>query len=150
MEQGKLGPNLIPVSLPDFVLSVFCGSSPGVELTNASAYGLLNLETLNWHHEVIKALGLSQLSWPVLRGQGGVVGRMRVGGKLVPCYTPVGDNQCAMVGVLIGAEELSLNISTGSQVSRLTAGLALGEHQTRPFFDGKFLNTFSNAPAGAR
>jgi gluconokinase len=53
-EQGELKPGLIPVSMPDFVLSVLCGSSPGVELNNASAYGLFNMETLDWHYEVIK------------------------------------------------------------------------------------------------
>jgi hypothetical protein len=45
-------------------------------------------------------------------------------------------------------DELSLNISTGSQVSRLTDSLQLGDYQTRPFFDGQFANTFSHLPAG--
>ncbi|OJV40275.1 MAG: hypothetical protein BGO25_03785 [Acidobacteriales bacterium 59-55] len=44
--------------------------------------------------------------------------------------------------------ELSLNISTGSQVSRLTSSLELGDYQTRPFFDGRFTNTLSHLPAG--
>jgi len=147
-EQGELKPGLIPVSIPDFVLSVLCGSAPGVELTNASAYGVFNLETLDWHHEVIKELGLSHLRWPVLRNHGEVVGCLKVGANLVPCYTPIGDNQCALVGALLGTEELSLNISTGSQVSRLTTGLTLGDYQTRPFFDGRFLNTLTYAPGG--
>jgi sugar (pentulose or hexulose) kinase len=147
-EQGKLNPGLIPVSLPDFVLAVLCGAAPGVEVTNAAAYGALNLETLGWHFEVIEGLGLGRLRWPVLRKHGEVVGRMNVCGRLVPCYTPVGDYQCALVGALFGPEELSLNISTGSQVSRLTTQLTLGDYQTRPFFDGKFLNTFTNIPAG--
>jgi sugar (pentulose or hexulose) kinase len=147
-EQGKLEPGLIPVSLPDFVLSVLCGSAPGVETTNAGAYGAFNLETLDWHYEVIEELGLGHLRWPALRRQGEVVGHMDIGGRPTPCYAPVGDYQCALVGALLGAEELSLNISTGAQVSRLTTGLALGDYQTRPFFDGRFLNTFTGAPAG--
>jgi sugar (pentulose or hexulose) kinase len=147
-EQGGLKPGLMPVSMPDFVLSVLCGSPPGVELTMASAYGAFNLETLDWHHDVIKELGLSHLRWPVLRHQGEVVGTLKVGDHQVPCYTPVGDNQCAMVGAWLGTEELSLNISTGSQVSRLTAGLTFGDYQTRPFFNGRFLNTFTNGPGG--
>ena len=134
--------------MPDFVLSVLCGSAPGVELTNASAYGLLNLETLDWHREVIKELGLNHLRWPVLRNHGDVVGYLKAGANLVPCYTPIGDNQCALLGALLGAEELSLNISTGSQVSRLTTGLAVGDYQTRPFFGGMYLNTFTYPPGG--
>ena len=147
-ERGELQPGLIPVSLPDFVLCALCSASPGVEMTNAGAYGALNLETLNWHQEVIAALGLSRLRWPVLRETGEVVGRLNIQGKRVPCYTPVGDYQCALVGALFGPDEISLNIATGSQISQMVSELALGEFQTRPFFEGKFLNTFTSPPGG--
>ena len=147
-EQGKLKPGLIPVSMPDYVFSVLCGSAPGVEATHAGAYGAFNLETFDWHYEVIEELGLDHLRWPALRKQGEVAGHMKISGRPVPCYAPVGDYQCALVGALLGADELSLNIATGAQVSRLTTGLTLGDYQTRPFFDGMFLNTFTGAPAG--
>ncbi len=147
-EQGDLEPGITPVSLPDFVLSALCQSEPGVELTNAGAYGALNLETLDWHEGVIAALGLDNLHWPEIRPLGEVVGRLDLNGKRVPCYTPVGDYQCALVGSLFGADEVSLNIATGSQVSRMTPNLILGDYQTRPFFEGKFLNTFTSPPGG--
>lgn len=147
-EKGQLEPGLIPASIPDFVLSVLCGAAPGVEVTNAMAYGVFNLETLDWHHNVIKQLGLSHLHWPALRQHGKVVGYLKVGAKSVPCYTPVGDSQCALVGSLVDTEELAVNVSTGSQVSRITRRLILGDFQTRPYFDGMFLNTFTHLPAG--
>jgi len=147
-EQGKLAPGLMPVSLPDFVLSTLCDSEPGVEATNASAYGAFNLETSDWHHEFIQKLGLDQLRWPALRRQGDIVGHLKLDNRSVPCYTPVGDAQAAMAGALLRKDELSLNIATGAQVSRLTDRLSLGDYQTRPYFDGKFLNTFSYPPAG--
>ncbi len=147
-EQGDLSPGIIPVSLPDFVLSSLCHSEPGVELTNAGAYGALNLETLDWHTEVIEALGLDDLRWPRIRGLGDVVGHLKFNGNQVPCYTPVGDYQCALLGSLFGADEVSLNIATGSQVSRMTESLVLGDYQTRPYFEGKFLNTFTSPPGG--
>jgi xylulokinase len=147
-EQGQLDAGLTPVSLPDFVLSVLCASAPGVEITNAGAYGALNLETLGWHEGVLEDLGLDNLRWPALREPGEVVGHVDVQGRQVPCYTPVGDYQCALVGALLGAEEVSLNIATGSQVSLMMTGLTLGDYQTRPFFEGKFLNTFTYPPGG--
>jgi sugar (pentulose or hexulose) kinase len=147
-EQGLLQPGLVPVSLADFVLSTLCSSAPSVETTNAMAYELLQLETLGWHAGVIKDLGLEQLTWPPIRRQGEVVGQMKVGASKVSCYPPVGDYQCALAGALLSEDEISLNISTGSQVSRLTSSLALGSYQTRPFFDKKFTNTFSHLPAG--
>lgn len=147
-EQGKLAPGLIPASLPDFVLSILCGEYPGVEATNASAYGAFNLETSDWHHGVIQKLGLHQLRWPAIRRQGEVAGHLRLGTKSVPCYAPVGDAQAALAGSLLSAEELSLNIATGAQVSRLSESLKLGAYQTRPYFDGHFIQTFSYPPGG--
>lgn len=147
-EQGKLTPGWTPVSVPDFVLSSLCGSSPGAEVTNAAAYSAFNLKTLSWHEDVIARLGLDTLSWPTLRRQGEVVGLLAVNGRSVPCYAPVGDYQCALVGALLREDELSLNISTGSQISRLVRECKFGDYQTRPYFDGKFLITFTALPAG--
>lgn len=147
-EMGMLEPGLIPLSIPDYVLGVLCASPPGVEATNAGAYGAFNLETLDWHENVIMQAGLSHLCWPAIRKQGGIVGHLNIGQKSAPCYTPLGDAQCAMLGGLVGPDELSLNIATGAQVSRLTPDLRLGAYQTRPFFDGQFINTFTGIPAG--
>jgi len=147
-ELDLLEPGTIPVSLPDFVLASLCGTEPSVEITNAMAYELINLRTLQWHADVIQQLGLEKMSWPVLRRSGDIVGFIQIGERRVPCYTPVGDYQCALVGAMLTDHELSLNISTGSQVSRLTSSLELGDYQTRPFFDGRFTNTLSHLPAG--
>ncbi|HZC24217.1 MAG TPA: FGGY family carbohydrate kinase, partial [Candidatus Binatia bacterium] len=146
--QGELVPGSIPASLPDFVISAMSGEPPGVDATNASAYGAFNLETSGWHQPLISRLGLDQLAWPKIRTQREVAGHLKVGSRLVPCYAPVGDAQAALLGSLLSAEELSLNIATGAQVSRLTDQLCLGDYQTRPYFDGQFLNTLSYPPAG--
>lgn len=147
-EQGRLPAGSVPMTLADWVIARLCGTQPGTEPTNAAAQGALNLETLDWHHDVLARLGLNRLRWPALRRSGDVVGTARVGGHALPCRTPVGDQQCALVGAALGADELSLNIATGSQVSRISSHLAFGDYQTRPFFDGQFLATITHLPAG--
>jgi sugar (pentulose or hexulose) kinase len=147
-ELSLLEPSIIPTSLPDFVLANLCEVTPSVETTNAMAYELVDLRTLQWHTNVIRQLGLDKVTWPAIRQSGDIVGFIQMGGRKIPCYTPVGDYQCALVGAMLVERELSLNISTGSQVSRLTNSLELGDYQTRPFFDGKFTNTLSHLPAG--
>ena len=112
------------------------------------SYGLLNLNTLQWHQDVIQQLGLGDVRWPVIVSDGQVVGQMSLGGRDIPCYAPVGDYQCALVGAMVSTSELSLNISTGSQVSRITNHLEKGDYQSRPFFEKKFVNTLSHLPAG--
>ena len=147
-QHNALTPGLIPTSLPDFVLSTLSGEQPGVEATNASAYGAFHLQTGDWHRDVIRKLGLDHLRWPEIRRQGDVAAHLRIGSRSIPCYAPIGDAQAALLGSLLSREELSLNIATGAQVSRLVDELKLGDHQTRPYFDGQYLNTFSDPPAG--
>ena len=52
-------------------------------------------------------------------------------------------------GIGLELRELSVNVSTGSQVSMLTQRPQVGDgYQTRPFIDGRFLNTITHLPAG--
>lgn len=147
-EQGKLQPGLIPVSLGDFVLSSLCHESPSVDITTAMTYELFNLSSLQWHLDVIEQLGFSGVRWPTLRKHGEIAGSMKIGAGSVPCFPALGDYHCALLGALPREDELSLNISTGSQVSRIVPGLVPGDYQTRPFFDGRFANTITHLPAG--
>ncbi len=148
-EQGKLpARDLIPASLADFVIANLCNCRPSTEITNAMAHGLLNLDTLDWHDEVIYKTGLTELSLPTILPHGSVAGWLEWGRQQIPCYTPVGDYQCSIVGALLRDDELSLNISTGSQVSLLKPYSEFGNFQTRPFFDGRFSITVTHIPAG--
>ena len=141
-------PQLIVASLPDFVIANLCHCPPVTELTNAAAYGLLNLETGWWHASVIDKLGLKPYHLPEIKVPGTIAGILSVDGRKIPCYSPVGDYQCALVGSLLQQSELSLNIATGSQVSLLADRPIFGDFQTRPYFDGLFTTTITNIPAG--
>jgi sugar (pentulose or hexulose) kinase len=139
---------LVPMAIADFVVANLSGTIPPVEPTNAGAYGAFDLATGDWHWPVLERLGLATLQWPVVRPFGAAVAAITIAGQRLPWYAPVGDHQCAVVGALLGPDELSLNISTGSQVSLLTKRWLPGDYQTRPFFDGRFLNTVTGIPAG--
>ncbi|MCC6611955.1 MAG: hypothetical protein IT320_00675 [Anaerolineae bacterium] len=148
-EQGRLPDETItPASLADFVVANLCGARPQTDVTNAMAHGLLDVETLRWHEGAIDALGLRKLRLPEIVPHGAVTGWLEIDGRRVPCYTPVGDYQCAILGALLQQDELSLNISTGSQVSLLRDAAQFGAYQTRPFFGGRYAITVTHIPAG--
>ncbi len=147
-QQADQPRNLRPVSLGSYVVHTLCGSCAGEDPTNAMAFGLLNLTTMRWHGEVIEQLGLQGYDWPQIVPWGRAVGLYRLAGKAIPCYAPIGDHQCALLGAMLDEDELSINISTGSQVSRVTPVFELGDYQTRPFLDRAFTNTLSHLPAG--
>jgi sugar (pentulose or hexulose) kinase len=76
------------------------------------------------------------------------VGRYSEGGKVFDFHGSYGDQQCALYGSGLTSNELSINVSTGSQVSILTDQFQSGPYQTRCYFHGKWLNTITHLPAG--
>ena len=145
---GEVPTGLYPASLLDFVVANLCGVAPTTEETNAAAHGLYHLARRDWHHELITKLALAELRWPMVREFGSPVGVAEFGGHRLACYTPSGDQQCALAGVGLRPGELSLNVSTGSQVSLITSDDSPGEFLTRPYLDGRRLRTIVSVPAG--
>ncbi|NTW04078.1 MAG: hypothetical protein HGA19_22875, partial [Oscillochloris sp.] len=147
-ERGELPPDVIPLTLADVALTQLCGAPPGVEVTNAAAAGALDSMRGTWHATALAATGLSQLYWPPITSFVEPAGTYHSGGRSIPCYRPVGDAQCALLGAGLTPGELSINIATGAQVSVLRPAPLLGDFQIRPFFDGCALTTISGIPAG--
>lgn len=137
---------LSPLSIGDFVLARLCHSRPLAHPT--AACGSVAVATRQWDHPSIERLGLDQLDWPPMVELDTPVGHWRVGGRVLPVYPALGDHACALAGILLEPGELSINISTGSQISQLTEQLVAGDFQTRPYLDRRFLNTITHIPAG--
>jgi sugar (pentulose or hexulose) kinase len=53
-----------------------------------------------------------------------------------------------LAGTGLQAGELSINVSTGSQVAMMTDDVLVGDFQLRPYFDDRYLKTVTNIPAG--
>jgi sugar (pentulose or hexulose) kinase len=132
----------------DFVVASLCGVEPTTEPTNAAAHGLFHLDRGDWHRGLIARLGLEAMRFPRIRPFGEAVGVTEIDGRRLTCFTPAGDQQCALAGVGVGEGELSLNISTGSQASLVSRERPRGEFQVRPYFDGRWLRTLVQVPAG--
>jgi xylulokinase len=145
-QEGRLPAEAYAATLADFVAAHLCGAPPAADPTMPA--GALNLETGDWHRETFARLGLRGLRWPALAPFTQPVGRLSLGGPTFPVYTPVGDHPCALLGAGLALGELSLNISTGSQVGLLTRRFQGGDYQTRPYFGSQFLNTITHIPAG--
>ncbi len=140
--------NATPSSLPDFIMSRLASTDVKCEPTMASGFGVFDARTGAWRRDAIEQLGVGHLRWPEIVPYGKVVGQYRHGARHIPMFVSLGDQQCALLGVLLQPGELSLNVSTGSQVSLLRDGFHGGDYEVRPFFDGMFLNTITRLPAG--
>jgi sugar (pentulose or hexulose) kinase len=143
---GRLPAGAIPATVGDYVTAALCGIRPRLHRTQG--LGMINLITGEWHRGALGTLGLGGLSWPEFAGDTEVIGEMELGGKRLQCYASIGDQQAALLGIGLESGELSVNLSTGAQVSRITAGFEPGECQTRCWFGGQYLNTVTHIPAG--
>ncbi len=150
-ERGELGGHregTVPASLPAFVLSRLSGTEPILHDTCAAAHALYDLSEKDWYGDLIDSLDFGGLRWPRVTSQIEKVADIEIDGVTLPAIVGVGDHQCALAGSLLTRDDVSVNVSTGSQVSTLTDGLELGECLTRPFFDGDLLNTQVHIPSG--
>jgi sugar (pentulose or hexulose) kinase len=146
--QGLLPDGAIPVSLGDYLPATLARQRAVVEPTTAAAMGLLDLTTRQWAWGLIDQLGLGGLDWPTVVDLSAPAYEIVLRGRTLPCWAAVGDHQCSLLGALLGPDELSINISTGSQVGVLAPSFVPGKYESRPFFDGGFLQAVTRIPAG--
>ena len=147
-ETGQLShlQGTVPVTLPDFVAAALCKTRPVMEWTSTT--GMLDIVAREFPQDVLRDLRLDHLDWPEIVDFRHVVGEYKAAGWSLPVYAPTGDHQCSLAGTLLTQGELSVNVSTGSQVSMLTSSTDVGDFQVRPYFDGLLLKTITNIPAG--
>jgi sugar (pentulose or hexulose) kinase len=156
-EQGQLPAGANPLALGDFVVASLVGGGSRTEQT--LALGLVDLQNgWDWCWEAFKTLGLDKLDWMILPENRTIIqdlyahreecGVWHFAGCRLTCFPPIGDHQAAVAGALLQHRELSINISTGSQISMLSNEIPSGDYQTRPYFEGANLNTITDLPAG--
>ena len=128
-----------PLPLPNALI----GSATADE-TLAASFGVYDLRRRAWDDVLLEALGLDDVEWPRVTRWNQVVGEYRG----LPVYSPIGDQQAALLGAGLTAGELSINIGTGSQVSILTETFTAGGFKLRPFIGDRYLATITHIPAG--
>jgi sugar (pentulose or hexulose) kinase len=135
-------------TLCDVVIANLCAAPCVTDPT--CALGLLDLERLDWHHALFERLGFGGLAWPRLIRDGTSCGAIAVDGpgRGLPCWPAIGDHQASLIGVDLEPGELSINVSTGSQVSRIVERFAPRKLQVRPYPGGRMLETITHLPAG--
>ncbi len=144
--QNRLPPEALPQTIADFVVGRLIGRPPPMHATHA--IGMLDLERDQWHRDAFDRFDLGEVRLPELTFEESSVGTLRRNGRTLSVHGSYGDQQCALRGAALQRNELSLNISTGSQVSRRVAAFRPGPYQSRKYFFGDTLDTVTHLPAG--
>ena len=134
-------------SLLSWVAAALTGKPEFVQhVTDAAASGMFDLRVGSWSEQITALVGGARLLLPRVSWTPEVIGVHRASGAAV--FTPVGDQQAALLGAGIGEGVTAFNIATGGQVARLACEHAGDRCQTRPYFDGLLLHTRTHLPAG--
>lgn len=136
-------------TLGDFLLSRLSGDFIPCHETNAAATGLYDLLTGDWNWKLIEILQLQDVKFPdIVKTQ--YYQSVEWQGRKLVIFPAIGDQQAALLGSgLQNDTQLSVNMGTGGQVSRISKQCRLSDcYQTRPYFNGLYLNTVPHIPSG--
>lgn len=138
---------LVPHSLISYCASSLIDfrEEPLMHSTDAAAHGCYRVTENSWGHKLLDQLDLSGLVLPRVVTDVQPYGTSEEFGCAV--YVAVGDQQASLYSMDLQLNEISLNIATGSQVTKLLDSPNT-QAQLRPYFDGKFISTITHVPAG--
>jgi sugar (pentulose or hexulose) kinase len=143
---GGFPSDAIPLTLPDFFVSQFL-KQPGL-LHSTMAIGIIDPSTHQWHRQAMQQIGIADCNLPTIIDQTTPLGQIVHRGRRLRIHGGFGDQPCALLGAGLQLHQLSINISTGAQVSRRSDRFVPGPYQSRPFFFGDWLQTITHLPAG--
>lgn len=144
--KGMVPQHAQPATIGDFVIARLVGHPVPMHATQA--IGMLDLQQSQWHRPALHELGLDDPKLPELQLDEQCVGVVKFQQQSLRVFGAYGDQQCALRGAKLQTGELSLNISTGSQVSRRVSHFQPGPFQSRKYFFGDTLDTVTHLPAG--
>lgn len=134
-------------TLGDYLIKVLCGKEPFCHPSNAAATGLYDITTGNWNTDYITRIGAEKIVFPQVSTQSI---NSNFGKCSLNIFPAIGDQQAALLGAgLENESDLSFNLGTGAQVTRLTKKIDFSDKwQIRPFFNEYYLKTIPHLPSG--
>lgn len=139
------------ISLPEWI--TLCGQQafPVVHDTMLAGSGCYDLQKKQVSADLvdmINAISRQRLVFNEVCETGSVAAYIHLNGDNVPLYAGVGDHQCALLGAGNTEHTISINLGTGSQVSRIDRQFLSSDFEARPYFDASYLTTQTHIPAG--
>lgn len=145
-------------TIMDFFGARLTGARPLTDPTCAASVGALNLRERDWDADVLKTLNLPRSWFPEVVPAGTRLGGLTADHATftglpegLPVFVGVGDNQASYLGgVADFPSTIHVNIGTGGQVTLHSTESHVDDLvETRPFFDGNYLQVAAGEVGGA-
>lgn len=133
-------------SLIGFVAGTLTDSFPSkIHTSDAASLGLLDVPHARWSQAALACARIDAGRLPTPTWNVESLGVSATYGAEI--FTPVGDQQAALLGVGLREDQVSMNIATGCQVSVVSSS-PQSPAQLRPYFGVQYLHTVTHLPAG--
>lgn len=134
-------------TLGDYIIKALSGLDPVCHETNAAATGLYDIKNHTWNRKLINAVAADKVIFPSV-GMSCV--EFVLNGTRIIALPAIGDQQAALLGAgLENNTDISFNLGTGAQVSRLVAEPCFSKsYQIRPYIAGKYIKSIPHLPSG--
>lgn len=149
MREAKCGASEKPelFTIGSYIIHELTGRNI-THITNAAPLGLVDLRSEKWHEGILEVAGLTDLKLPEIVKSLEPVGTVKCKGFELAIFPDVGDQQATVLGCGVKPGDIVINVGTAAQIAYVADRLILGNYETRPFFDGLYLNTISRMPGG--
>ena len=131
----------------DYIAYRLTGEIGSCHITNGASTAMADVREGVWSEGICELLGFSRMVLPEIVHEAENCGTY----KSTAVYTAVGDQQASILGICdINAEDIIINVATGTQVCALSENFVSGRFETRPYFNGRYILTFPELPSGRR
>lgn len=136
-------------TLGSYIISKLTGTNV-CHPQNAAPLGLFNVAKNKWNERIIRECNFEFITLPsIAQNDFEPVGKYSSNGLTLSVFPDYGDQQASILGSMANFGDAILNISTGAQVVIPTPFFRpQTDYETRPYFEGAYINTISNMPGG--
>ncbi|WP_019133403.1 sedoheptulokinase [Kallipyga massiliensis] len=136
-------------TLGSYVINALTGQNVA-HIQNAAPSGIANIVRVEKANNLLAALNLNDITYPRITNKDyEACGIYKSNGLDLKVFPDYGDMQISILGCDIGPGDVVINTATAAQVIRYSdIFLPSNDYEIRPFFDGSYLYTISNMPAG--
>jgi sugar (pentulose or hexulose) kinase len=133
------------VTMPELLATNFGVGGGAAHVSSSAGLGIWDLDKKYWCNDIINYLE-DYTKHKLIFNE--VSSCFKIAGYFneIPIYSGMGDLQCALIGAGNDSNSISVNLGTGSQVSKI--GKCNMEFERRPIFSDLMMQTVTHIPSG--
>ena len=136
-------------TLGSYIIYKLCGKNVA-HSQNLTQWGFFKPDSLSYSYDILKKVNLHNITLPnIALSDTKPIETITINNQIISIYPDFGDVQISALGAQVDDNGALINLGTAGQVVvPLETFKASTSFETRPYFNGKYIQLISNMPAG--